>query len=106
MSDSRQLAAIVFTDISGFTNTMEQNETRAMEQVKRHREIIIDVISQFDGEMIKEMGDGIFLKFSSAIQAVRCANTIQNQVSSEDFSLKIGIHLGDVIVKDDDVFGL
>ena len=105
MSESRQLAAIVFSDISGFTHTMESDENRAMAQVQKHRKIVTNVISEFNGEMLKEMGDGILLKFTSAIEAVRCANQIQTQTETEDFNLKIGIHLGDVIIKDNDIFG-
>ena len=51
MSESRQLAAIVFSDISGFTSTMEHDETRAMFQIDKHREIITNVISEFNGGM-------------------------------------------------------
>ena len=51
------------------------------------------------------MGDGILLKFTSAIEAVRCANKIQEQTEVEDFQLRIGMHLGDVIIQDNDVFG-
>ena len=69
MPETRQLAAIVFSDISSFTNTMESDESRAMAQIQKHREIIIDVISEFHGEMLKEMADGILLKFTSAIEA-------------------------------------
>ena len=57
MPEIRQLAAIVFSDISGFTNTMESDESRAMAQIQKHREIIIDVISEFHGEILKEMAD-------------------------------------------------
>ena len=95
MSESRQLAAIVFSDISGFTHTMETDENCAMEQVQKHREIVTNVISEFNGEMLKEMGDGVLLKFTSAIEAVRCLDQIQTQTKTEDFNLKIGIHLGD-----------
>ena len=98
MSESRQLAAIVFSDISGFTSTMEHDETRAMFQIDKHREIITNVISEFNGEMLKEMGDGILLKFTSAIEAVRCATQIQSKAEAEEFNLKIGIHLGDIII--------
>ena len=105
MSESRQLAAIVFSDISGFTNTMEGDETRAMSQIQKHREIITNLISKFNGEILKEMGDGIFLKFNSAVEAVRCANQIQTKTANEDFNLRIGIHLGDVIIQDNDIFG-
>ena len=69
MPETRQLAAIVFSDISSFTNTMERDESRAMAQIQKHREIIIDVISEFHGEILKEMADGILLKFTSAIEA-------------------------------------
>ena len=84
---------------------MEHDETRAMSQVAKHREIITNVITEFNGELLKEMGDGILLKFTSAIEAVRCATQIQSKAEAEEFNIKIGIHLGDVIIKDDDVFG-
>ena len=56
MSELRQLAAILFSDISGFTNTMEHDETRAMSQISKHREINTNVINDFNGELLKEMG--------------------------------------------------
>ena len=105
MPESRQLAAIVFSDISSFTNTMESDESRAMAQIQKHREIIINVISEFHGKILKEMADGILLKFTSAIEAVHCANKIQKETYTEEFKLRIGMHLGDVIIKDNDVFG-
>ena len=105
MSESRQLAAIVFSDISGFTHTMESDENRAMAQIQKHREIVTNVIQEFNGEMLKEMGDGILLKFTSAIEAVHCAIQIQTHTETENFNLKIGIHLGDIIIKDNDIFG-
>ena len=80
MPEIRQLAAIVFSDISGFTNTMESDEDRAMAQIQKHREIITNAISEFHGEILKEMADGILLKFTSAIEAARCANKIQPQM--------------------------
>ena len=69
MPESRQLAAIVFSDISGYTNTMESDDSHAMAQIERHKEIITNVISEFHGEILKEMADGILLKFTSAIEA-------------------------------------
>jgi len=60
MSESRQLAGIIFSDISGFTHTMEGDENRAMAQIQKHREIVTNVIQEFNGEMLKEMGDGMF----------------------------------------------
>ena len=69
MSESRQLAAIVFSDITGFTKTMENNESIAMDQIQKHKEIITNIISEYHGEILKEMVDGILLKFTSAIEA-------------------------------------
>ena len=99
MSESRQLAAIVFSDISGFTHTMETDENRAMEQVQKHREIVTYVISEFNGEMLKEMGKGILLKFASAIEAVRCSDQIQTQTETEDFNIKIGLYINTIVQK-------
>ena len=103
--ETRQLAAIVFTDIVGFTKTMETNEQKAMEMVDKQRVIVTPIFAQFNGEILKEMGDGILIKFSSAIEAVRCAVVVQEEMKSENFTIKIGIHLGDVIIKKDDVYG-
>ena len=105
MKTHRELAAILFSDVSDFTNTMGTDENMAMDQILRHKEIVSRALQDYNGQLIKDMGDGLFVKFSSAVESVICAIRIQQLTNLENFSIRIGIHLGDVIHKDSDVFG-
>ena len=106
MSQSRQLAAIMFTDIVGFTTLMGNDEEKAIELLKKNRELQKPIIEQFNGRWIKELGDGVMSSFNTVFDAVNAAIKIQEACSvSNDFLLRIGIHLGDVIFENDDVFG-
>ena len=105
MKSNRELAAILFTDVSGFTSTMDTDENLAMDQVLRHKEIVSRFIQNYNGHLIKDMGDGLFVKFASAVESVQCAINIQQLINVENFSIRIGIHLGEIIIKNNDVFG-
>jgi len=105
MDKNRELAAILFSDVSGFSNTMGSDENLAMDQVSRHKEILSLVIQDYNGHLIKDLGDGQIVTFSSAVESVQCAIRIQELTKAENFSIRIGIHLGDVITRDKDVFG-
>ena len=105
MKSNRELAAILFTDVSDFTSTMDTDENLAMDQVLRHKEIVSRSIQNYNGHLIKDMGDGLFVKFASAVESVQCAISIQQLIKVENFSIRIGIHLGEIIIKNDDVFG-
>jgi TolB-like protein/class 3 adenylate cyclase/Tfp pilus assembly protein PilF len=106
MTEHRQLAAIMFTDIVGYSALMSKDEKRAMEVLEKNREIHKTAISQFNGQYIKEIGDGTLSIFKSSFDAVRCAVEIQEACCTEkDFKVRIGIHIGDVIFQDNDVFG-
>ena len=104
--EDRKLAAIVFTDICGFTELMGRDETRAMDLLEKQRTLLKPIVSNFNGEWLKEIGDGVLLSFPSTVKAVNCSLEIQNILSQKpDLTLRIGIHIGDVIKKGDDVFG-
>ena len=105
MKSNRELAAILFTDVSDFTRTMDTDENLAMDQVLRHKEIVSRLIQNYNGHLIKDMGDGLFVKFASAVESVQCAINIQQLINVENFSIRIGIHLGEIIIKNNDVFG-
>ena len=105
MKSNRELAAILFTDVSDFTSTMDTDENLAMDQVLRHKEIVSRLIQNYNGHLIKDMGDGLFVKFASAVESVQCAINIQQLINVENFSIRIGIHLGEIIIKNNDVFG-
>ena len=106
MSQSRQLAAIMFTDIVGYTALMGKDEQKALELLKANRGIQKPLIEAHNGKWLKEMGDGTLVRFPSASDAVYCALKIQEElIDNEILSLRIGIHVGEIILEDGDVFG-
>ncbi len=107
MQKHRKLAAIMFTDIVGYTALMSKNEDNALQILQKNRDIVKLLVGQFNGELLKEMGDGNLCCFGSVADAVNCALEIQNTLKEEpDFKLRIGIHIGDVVVEESgDVFG-
>ena len=107
MSESiRQLAAIMFTDIVGYTALMGKDEFRAFQLLDKNRSIQKPLINQHNGHLIKEIGDGMLASFNSALDAVECATEIQHALNDDqELNLRLGIHLGDITFKDGDVFG-
>jgi adenylate cyclase len=106
MTQSRQLAAIMFTDIVGYTALMGKDERQAFELLKKNRQVQRPIIEKYNGRWLKEMGDGVLASFSSVSDAVYCAAEIQKVCASEpDPRLRIGIHLGEVVFENNDVFG-
>ena len=106
MPQSRQLAAIMFTDIVGYTALMERDEKRAFEVLKKNLAIHQSVIKEFKGRLIKELGDGILATFSTVSDALNASINIQQRCEElNEFDLSIGIHQGEVVFKDGDVFG-
>ena len=102
---THQLAAIMFTDVVGYTALMDENEDKAFQLLEINLAIQRPIIEKHDGNWLKEMGDGVLASFSTVSAAVYCAKEIQEACASEpNLSLRIGIHLGEVIVKDGDVF--
>ena len=106
MSQTRQLAAIMFTDIVGYTALMGDDEQQAFELLKQNRELQKPLIEKFNGKWIKEIGDAVLASFSTVTDAVFCAIEIQhsgNQIPQ--LKLRIGIHQGEVVFENGDVFG-
>ena len=105
-NEDRKLAAIMFTDIVGFTEQMGKDEDAALTLLEKKRRITSPLISKFDGELLKEMGDGLLITFPSAVKAANCAIEFQNALKNgTELSIRIGIHIGDVVQKGRDVFG-
>ena len=77
MSQSRQLAAIMFTDIVGYTALMGEDEQKAFELLNKNRSVQRPLIEKFNGRWLKEMGDGVLASFSTVSDAVYCAKEIQ-----------------------------
>ncbi|MCH8306311.1 MAG: hypothetical protein IIB94_14455, partial [Candidatus Marinimicrobia bacterium] len=102
----RKLAAIMFTDMVGYTALMQKDESKARELIQRHRELMKPHVEKHGGEILQFVGDGTFCTFDSAIEAVNAALEIQYVFKLEDeMSLRIGIHVGDVVVDGDEVYG-
>lgn len=105
-TQTRQLAAIMFTDIVGYTALMSNDEKKAFEILGKNRQIQKPIIEQYNGRWIKELGDGVMASFNTASDAVNAAMKIQEACNAaKKFQLKIGIHLGEVVFENDDIYG-
>ena len=106
MPPSRQLFAILFTDIEGYSALVQQDEQKGLAIRNRHREIVQKEHKQFNGRVIHYYGDGTLSIFQSAIDAVQCAIVMQQAFShSPQVPVRMGLHLGDIIFDDEHVFG-
>jgi TolB-like protein/class 3 adenylate cyclase len=105
MREDRRLAAIMFTDIVGYTKLMGTDEDQAFKILSINREIHNTFLARHNGTLIKEMGDGILASFYTASDAVRCAIEIQQESKTENIKLRIGIHEGEMVFAGDDVLG-
>jgi len=102
----RRLAAIMFTDIVGYSAMMQQDEVIANRKRKRHRSVFNELTPQYDGQILQYYGDGTLSIFNSTTAAVECAVSIQRALKKEPkVSLRIGIHTGDVTFNEEDIFG-
>jgi class 3 adenylate cyclase len=87
----RKLAAIMFTDIVGYTSMMAKDEKSALDNLKRNRRLQWRLVKRYNGRWLKEMGDGILASFNSSVDAVMCAISIQKASIELDIPLRIGI---------------
>jgi adenylate cyclase len=106
MSTIRQLAAIMFTDMVGYTTLMQTNEELANRKKERHKEVLEHSVHQFKGKILQYYGDGTLSIFNSTIEGVRCAMEIQKQLAEEPkVALRIGIHTGDIALDESGIYG-
>ena len=112
MPIERKLAAIMFTDIVGFTKIMGDDETTALSILENQQSLINPIIEEYKGTIIKKMGDGLLIEFPSTVGAVECAIQMQDSIKSYnmsddnlEFHIRIGIHLGDIVILGDDILG-
>jgi adenylate cyclase len=107
------LAAIMFTDLVGFTALTQSDESQSLTVLDRHNRLLRPIFARFNGREVKTIGDSFLVEFDSALEAADCALEIQRflhdyNISSKDdwkITLRIGIHLGDVVTSDGDIFG-
>src|SRR5215467_3575446 len=106
VTSSRQLAAIMFTDIVGYTALMGEDEQKAFALLRKNRLLHKPVIEKYGGIWIKEIGDGILSTFATVTNAVLCARELQEACNEvDDLKLRIGIDQSEVVFEDNDVFG-
>ena len=102
----RRLAAIMFTDIVGYTALMAESEEAGLRVRERHRGLVKPLCEARHGEVQDETGDELLLSFPSALDAVNCALAVQNALADDpELVLRIGIHLGDVVFEGGRVYG-
>ena len=103
---TKKLKAIVFTDIVNFTKIASEDEELALKIIDKQREILKPIVLNHQGEWLKEIGDGLLCSFNSSLDAVKCSIEIQDKLKLETkFQIRIGIHQGDIFLKDGDVYG-
>ncbi len=110
----RKLAAILAADVVGYSTLMEQDEAGTFDRLKaRRKELFEPEADRFHGRIFKLMGDGVLAEFSSVVDAVECAVSVQRGMAAQNaavdaderIEIRIGINLGEVIVEDDDRYG-
>ncbi len=101
----------MFTDIVGYTAMSQENESEALDALRRHRDLIRPMIVGHGGREVKTLGDGFLVEFASALAATQCAADIEdilqryNRGKTKALRVRIGIHVGDVVREDEDVYG-
>jgi TolB-like protein/class 3 adenylate cyclase len=102
----RKLAAIMFTDIVGYTALMAESEEKGLRARGQHRAALGPLAERYRGQIVDESGDELVLSFPSALDAVNCALAVQAQLRNDpELQLRIGIHLGDVVFEGGRVYG-
>ena len=109
----RRLAAIMFTDMVGYSALTHEDEALSLSLLQQHRHLLRPLFPNYGGREIKTTGDGFLVEYVSALQAVECAVAMQQALADqnettpdhEQIRIRIGIHLGDVVGREGDVYG-
>ena len=112
-TEQRRLAAIMFTDIVGFSRQMGADEAHTLHLLGLHNQIIHQAVAEHHGVVIKTVGDAFLVDFPSVVNAVQCAQAIQAQFRTynaekgkpDQIHVRIGVHSGDIVQQEGDVFG-
>jgi len=111
--EQRKLAAIMFTDMVGYSALSQRDEKLAQELLEEHRRLLREIFPRFNGTEIKTIGDAFLVEFGSALEAAQCAIEIQRTLAHRDadapadrqIQVRIGVHIGDVVHRGGDVYG-
>src|ERR1700759_5781696 len=103
--EQRKLAAIMSTDMVGYSALSQRDDKLALELLEEHRRLLREIFPHFHGTEIKTIGDAFLVEFSSALQAAQCAIEIQRTLAKRNhdvnvdrrIEIKIGIYIGDVV---------
>src|SRR5215218_2409064 len=110
----RRLTAILAADVVGYSRLMGLDEAGTLSALKTHRREMADAkIAEHQGRIVKLTGDGMLVEFPSVVNAVACAAEIQRRMRERNVDVpeerriefRIGVHLGDIIFEDNDIFG-
>jgi adenylate cyclase len=110
----RRLAAVLAADVAGYSRLMGRDEEGTLARLKSHRKMLVDpAIAAHRGRIVKTTGDGMLVEFASAVDAARCAVEVQRGMAGQNadvpedtrIEFRIGIHVGDIIIDDNDIFG-
>jgi adenylate cyclase len=110
----RRLAAVLAADVAGYSRLMGRDEERTLAELKAYRKTLVDpAIASHRGRIVKTTGDGMLVEFASAVDAARCSVIIQQEMAVRNsgvppelrIEFRIGIHVGDIIIDDNDIFG-
>src|ERR1700732_3213949 len=112
-SEQRKLAAIMFTDMVGYSTLAQRDDKLALELLEEHRQLLREIFPRFNGTEIKTIGDAFLIEFQSALEAAQCAIEIQRTLAKRNhdvtsdrrIEVRIGIHIGDVVHRGGDVYG-
>ena len=112
-TEQRKLAAIMFTDMVGYSALTQRDEALALALLEEHHRLLRPIFPKFGGREIKSTGDGFLVEFASALAAAQCAIEIQKTLVQYNaaagperrYQVRIGVHLGDVVLREADIFG-
>ncbi len=113
IKNTRKLSAIMFVDIFGYSKMMGEDEEATLKLMDDYKPLLTSAIKEFNGSIVKWMGDGVFCEFNSVIDAADCGLKVHNDLGDYNKSnksrfkilVRIGIHLGEVTIKDKDLLG-
>src|SRR5438477_11723075 len=112
-NEQRRLAAIMFTDMVGYSAMAQRDDQLALALLEEHRQLLREIFPRFHGTEIKTIGDAFLVEVGSALEAAQCAIEIQRTLAKRNhdvtsdrrIEVKIGIHIGDVVHREGDVYG-